>query len=316
VGCNAEVSVRIGNTSGTFVLPKASYPVGTSVADLAVADFNSDGMADLGLTGADGNLHYLYGAGAGTTGDGRFTQGLTATVGGHLLAMTANNFVIGGSGPAAIVAKDIGQIVSITGECSGATGRYVDLGYPIGGEALPLGTECSIQWGTGPYVNAVNVEISRDGGSKWERLASNLIASPYRWTPTPPGTLHGRIRVVDASDYRETSESTGNFSILPLVGVEPRGAKFVAFSLAYPNPARGAVRFDLQLPEGGPAAVEVFDLAGRRVQTLARGVQAPGIHRLVWDGTAAGGGVTPNGIYFVRARSNGFEAVRRVVRIR
>lgn len=61
--------------------------------------------------------------------------------------------------------------------------------------------------------------------------------------------------------------------------------------------------------------VEVFDVAGRRVATLARGAFKAGRHTLSWDG-ATDGGSAGAGLYFVRARWEGFEAVRRIVRAR
>jgi hypothetical protein len=102
----------------------------------------------------------------------------------------------------------------------------------------------------------------------------------------------------------------------PLVGVPVSGVPArPSFSLAYPNPAREVVRFDLRLPAAQPVSVEVFDLAGRRVRTLARGPRTAGQHTLIWDGRGDGGVHSANGVYFVRARTTGFEAVRRVVRI-
>ena len=61
-----------------------------------------------------------------------------------------------------------------TGTCGG-TGRYLEMGYPNGGETLNAGTDCMIQWIAGPYVNAVNLEFSRDGGTHWQRIASNVV---------------------------------------------------------------------------------------------------------------------------------------------
>ena len=55
----------------------------------------------------------------------------------------------------------------------------------------------------------------------------------------------------------------------------------------------------------GPGAdvdVSVFDLAGRRVATLARGRFGPGAHVVPWDGRGADGSGARAGMYFVRGR--------------
>ncbi len=56
-----------------------------------------------------------------------------------------------------------------------------------------------------------------------------------------------------------------------------------------PNPAHGPVTVEFQLGQDGPVALEVFDLAGRRVGSLARATLPAGRHALRWDPKSAGG---------------------------
>uniref|UniRef100_A0A832I386 FlgD/Vpr Ig-like domain-containing protein n=1 Tax=Eiseniibacteriota bacterium TaxID=2212470 RepID=A0A832I386_UNCEI len=84
----------------------------------------------------------------------------------------------------------------------------------------------------------------------------------------------------------------------------------------WPNPARGAARFALTLPVAGEAAVEVFDAAGRRVATLARGALAAGRHDVAWDLKDGAGSPVPPGVYVVSARSGAARAARRVAIVR
>lgn len=71
---------------------------------------------------------------------------------------------------------------------------------------------------------------------------------------------------------------------------------------AWPNPfnPRTSVVFALAGPEAIEAAV--FDLAGRRVRTLHRGVLPTGRHRLQWNGADVRGERAAAGIYLVRLR--------------
>jgi hypothetical protein len=69
----------------------------------------------------------------------------------------------------------------------------------------------------------------------------------------------------------------------------------------YPNPpgADGTVvRFDLV--QGADVRIEVFDVAGRRVASLAQGPFAAGVHRAPWDGRDEQGRRLGAGVYFVR----------------
>jgi len=51
--------------------------------------------------------------------------------------------------------------------------------------------------------------------------------------------------------------------------------------------------------------IRVYDLAGRLVRVLAKGMQAPGIHYAIWDGRDEQGASIRKGLYFVRARVGG-----------
>ena len=46
--------------------------------------------------------------------------------------------------------------------------------------------------------------------------------------------------------------------------------------------------------------LSVFDLAGRRIATLARGPLPAGSHNARWDGSDAQGVRAPSGVYFAR----------------
>ncbi len=83
-----------------------------------------------------------------------------------------------------------------------------------------------------------------------------------------------------------------------------------------PNPFQGmsTIRFDL--PRSTDVRLEVFDLAGRRVRTLANGTLGPGALAVTWDGCDAGGRTAGSGVYFYRLRAGSFEAVRKMTLLR
>jgi hypothetical protein len=84
----------------------------------------------------------------------------------------------------------------------------------------------------------------------------------------------------------------------------------------FPNPmsATATIRFELAAP--GPARLEIFDAAGRRVRGLV-GVSLPaGRHERAWAGEDDGGRVLAPGVYVLRFTAGGGVQQRRVVRIR
>ena len=77
--------------------------------------------------------------------------------------------------------------------------------------------------------------------------------------------------------------------------------------LCGPNPASGSTRFVVRLPQGAPVDLGIFDVAGRRVETLYRGSLVSGETAFTWQPRAAHAG-----LYFARLAVNGVVRTTRV----
>ncbi len=69
----------------------------------------------------------------------------------------------------------------------------------------------------------------------------------------------------------------------------------------------------VQMTEEAHARVDVFDLQGRRLRTLADRVLARGAHVLAWDGRGGDGSRVGAGVYFVRLTTPRVQATARLV---
>jgi len=65
------------------------------------------------------------------------------------------------------------------------------------------------------------------------------------------------------------------------------------------NPVRAGTEFRYSVPQEGRVRLELLDVSGRIVRTLADQSQPAGRYAVAWDGTARGGRLSP-GLYFVR----------------
>lgn len=92
----------------------------------------------------------------------------------------------------------------------------------------------------------------------------------------------------------------------------PGSPRRLALAGPTPNPGRGTMTIAFDLPAAGEVDLAVFDVAGRRVATLARGLREAGRHVVRWEPEGPGGR-RPGGVYFCRLESGGGTAVRRVV---
>jgi hypothetical protein len=73
-----------------------------------------------------------------------------------------------------------------------------------------------------------------------------------------------------------------------------------SLSLISPGPTRGAASIQFSLSEQDQVSLRIYDVGGRGVRELLRGVTGPGEHRVVWDGRDDTGCGVRSGLYFVR----------------
>ena len=69
---------------------------------------------------------------------------------------------------------------------------------------------------------------------------------------------------------------------------------------AIPNPARGAMQFVVDLPQAAHVRLGIYDLAGRRIDTLVDRTMLPGSHAIPWMRSDNAGRWVPPGLDLVR----------------
>jgi hypothetical protein len=78
-----------------------------------------------------------------------------------------------------------------------------------------------------------------------------------------------------------------------------------AFALLpnYPNPFNGATQLQFELSQPGRVRLEVFDILGRNINTLADADFEAGRHSIIWNGENSAGQSVSSGRYFIQAKS-------------
>jgi flagellar hook assembly protein FlgD len=85
---------------------------------------------------------------------------------------------------------------------------------------------------------------------------------------------------------------------------------------AMPNPMTLGTSLQYALATRGAIDLSIYSVDGRRVATLAHGVQEAGRHRVAWNGTDDRGGVVKAGVYFVRFTAPNTQRSRIVTKLR
>jgi hypothetical protein len=82
-----------------------------------------------------------------------------------------------------------------------------------------------------------------------------------------------------------------------------------------PNPVADAATIEFLLPADTPGTLLLFDVHGRMVKEIWKGVGTGSLQTAVWDGTSDPGFDVPAGMYFATLFSQGHKMQRRLVRL-
>jgi len=176
--------------------------------------------------------------------------------------------------------------------------RSVD-GYPYthGGWRQFSGTSAA-----GPHV-AASAVLARAADTTLTRgeieglLESFAISDSFTGPVYNDTWGYGKVRIDELVQY------------LGITSKEAGAALPTTMSLtAFPNPFNSTVSIRIELPFSDAIEVAVYDLMGRRVAELYRGVWAAGSQRLEWKAKDV-----PSGVYWVRLRNGARQEVQKMV---
>jgi len=86
------------------------------------------------------------------------------------------------------------------------------------------------------------------------------------------------------------------------------------FELAqnYPNPFNAKTTIFYSLEKESRVTIDVYDLSGRQVATIASGTQPAGDHQVIWNGADFNGNPVSSGVYFYRMNAGEESLTRRM----
>jgi hypothetical protein len=113
--------------------------------------------------------------------------------------------------------------------------------------------------------------------------------------------------------YRETNI----WSYSAPIHVVTLAADFSVFGLT-PNPSRPGTKMRLvfELSRPGRAVLDIYNVVGKRVHSVADANFKAGVNRVDWDGRRPDGTLLPAGVYFAKLTSNGQGSSRKFVLVR
>ena len=176
----------------------------------------------------------------------------------------------------------------------------------------------AIESGDGMWTMA----LMQDGTLRaWGYNAANVLG-----TGAPNGTLrfsHEPVLNVFAATGLGAGYSTAHVigQLTGAVGVDPPAETETALPLAMalrvsPVPSKANTTLAFDLPASGVVSLAIYDVAGKRVQTVVKAWHPAGRHVIRWDGRLREGGEMPAGMYFARLERGHETMTRRIILVR
>jgi len=81
----------------------------------------------------------------------------------------------------------------------------------------------------------------------------------------------------------------------------------------YPNPFNPTTTISFDLAQDGHVAIDVYNIKGQRVQSLANDIYTAGRYSVVWNGDDATGRSVGSGVYFYRMTTVGYTSVQKML---
>lgn len=187
---------------------------------------------------------------------------------------------------------------------------------PAAFDTVRVGTELTIEIDMRGYLDpgAVRDVVVRDGADSLGTASFDQTAN--RWTlgyATDSVGVHAlNVVATDTSGNARTSFRT--FVVLPKATntateafADARASSF-ALLPGYPNPFADVATVRIDASRVQSLRIDVYNILGRRVQTIADQTVAPGTHSFDFDAREL-----PNGIYLIKASANGETQVQTLV---
>ncbi|MBN2542235.1 T9SS type A sorting domain-containing protein [bacterium] len=130
--------------------------------------------------------------------------------------------------------------------------------------------------------------------------AYNLEAALNSRTP-PPDTINLEIFIYTVSINQENPAPENKPSI---------------FITAAPNPCKENLKIAYYVPHRGIMELAVFDIMGRKVNTIARGWHRPGLYSTTWNSKNTDGINVPSGTYLIKLTNRNISTSKKIHLIR
>lgn len=128
-----------------------------------------------------------------------------------------------------------------------------------------------------------------------------------------------RIWLVWQSQRNNKWQIWGSYNDFILQGIEPKESiqpKKLKLYQNYPNPFNSQTTISYYLPTLSGVIIEIYNILGQKIWESLIFDQAPGKHKIVWDGENGLGNSLPSGLYFYKITTQKFSQSKKLLILR
>ncbi len=161
------------------------------------------------------------------------------------------------------------------------------------------------------FISNCTVIVSTDSGRVAAAVTDNTGRAPLRYDFS-----FGRTYTIAAAT---TGHNIGRTTYTPSLATDTDdpddGTLPSRFTLNqnFPNPFNPSTAITFDLPRRARVVIEIYDIAGRQVRTLADRIFSAGSHIVTWDSRSNHGTAAASGVYLYRMSSEDFVETRKMV---
>ena len=180
------------------------------------------------------------------------------------------------------------------------------------------------------------IEVSSDGGTTWQQLGEKIGGVSTKWQEirrsltafTGPGFNHVKLRFRMVTDNHQGPPFMGWFiddvrvfegkDLTDVVSESNSNQLPKRWEVLqnYPNPFNPETRITIRVPKKQFVQIDVYNVVGQLVTTLAKKVFVPGEYRFIWKGSDTQENPVPSGIYFLQVRGKNFNQTQKMILMR
>jgi hypothetical protein len=156
------------------------------------------------------------------------------------------------------------------------------------------------------YMNGAWIDVHGAGSQRSDQKRANFdrytyVSDGFYFAQSPQGDasrVYNYVRLV-----RNTTQSFAAKNTISHTETAAAMPKTIELGQNYPNPFNPNTTITFSLPESMDIELEIFNLQGQKVKSLAKGIHSAGPHQVSWDGRDENGNRVASGVYIYQLLS-------------